>query len=101
LRVNNWTLESEDTNRVQKKYKATIDVKNADEICIEVDAIEMAELYINGEFASVSFFAPYRFATKNLLKSGVNNLELIVTGSLANIYGRKPVWYGVDGKEAH
>jgi hypothetical protein len=101
LRVNNWTLESEDTNRVQKKYKATIDVKNADEICIEVDAIEMAELYINGEFADVSFFAPYRFATKNLLKSGVNNLELIVTGSLANIYGRKPVWYGVDGKEAH
>jgi hypothetical protein len=95
INVDNWTLISDNPSRVQKVYETILYIEQAAEYCLKVNAEEMAELYINGTFAGVSFFAPHCFKTGNLLKQGNNKLKLVVTGSLANLYGRKPVWYGV------
>lgn len=89
-----FSLDHEDQSACQKVYHATLPPCDTDaEIC--VDAEEMAELYVNGEFCGVSFWTPHRFRVPfSRTRGRPADLRLIVTGSRANRYGR-PVWYGL------
>lgn len=62
---------------------------------LELRVEEMAELYVNDQFAGVGFWPPQRFDLLPFLREGENSLRLVVTGSLANRYGQKPVPYGL------
>ncbi len=93
-----FTLVSEDAEAVQKVYEATItatpELLAGPSAVLEVRAEEMAELSVNGQPVGVGFWAPQRFDLLPCLREGENRLQLTVTGSLANRYGR-PVPYGL------
>nr|MCR5102260.1 hypothetical protein [Butyrivibrio sp.] len=83
-------------------YSCIIDIRKNDiendNLQIKIDADEMAELFINGEFAGVSFYSPHYFDIKKFVKEGNNALTLKVTGSLANVYGHEKVFFGIKEK---
>lgn len=90
---------SHDPEKVQWEYESTIDITPAEinypSLVLELKAEEMAELYVNGAPAGAGFWKPQRFELKHLLHSGKNTLRLVVTGSLANLYGERAVPYGL------
>lgn len=93
-----FNLEQEDADAIRKEYTVSLNAECdmvAEGVVIRVEAEEMAELYVNGVFAGVGFWPPQNFPISKLLHEGENQLRLVVTGSLANKYGREPVWYGV------
>lgn len=98
--------EQDPTNlfaKIQKEYAASLTI-TAEQLCrpnaiLELEAEEMAELWANETFVGVGFWPPQRFDLKPYLCEGKNTLRLRVTGSPANIYGNKPVWYGLKGAE--
>ncbi len=103
-----FSLVREDESRVEKEYRAEVcwdpqmtgspgTEESGRRICLEVQAEEMAQLYVNGVSAGVEFWPPQRFEIGGLLKEGKNELRLVVTGSLANLYGKTKVWYGLKG----
>ena len=85
---------------LHKKYEATIPFTAAQAalpsawLCLQAE--EMAEVYVNGALAGVGFWAPQCFDLKPYLKVGENTIRVVVTGSLANRYGKKPVWFGLQ-----
>lgn len=56
----------------------------------------MSELFVNGQSAGVGFWSPQTFELSCLLQEGRNELTLIVTGNMANLHGKRPVWYGLE-----
>lgn len=48
------------------------------------EAHEMAEVWVNGQFAGVRMWHPYTFAIESFVKPGANELRIAVTNSLAN-----------------
>ena len=89
-----FTLESQDPDRLQKVYTARLPAQAGD-VEVAVDAEEMAELHVNGTFWGVSFWGPHRFRVPAALCGPEPAaLRLTVTGNLANRYG-KPVAYGL------
>lgn len=104
-----FRLVREEESRVEKEYRAKVfwnpqahgysggKHRSGKKICLEVEAQEMAQLYINDMSAGVEFWPPQRFEITGLLKEGENELRLVVTGSLANLYGKAKVWYGLKG----
>ena len=70
------------------------------EINVSFEAEEMAELTVNGKDAGAEFWSPQVFEIKRFLHKGKNELEVTVTGSPANIYGDKYVWYGMKEGQA-
>ena len=90
-----FALVSEDQAAVRKTYAATLPPRETDAL-LTVEAEEMAELYVNGAFCGVSFWRPHRFRVPSTDTPAA--LRLIVTGSLANRYGR-PVEYGIMKNE--
>ena len=91
--------EGEDAAAVTKSYVAALSL--ADEqargpAVLAVEAEEMAELSVNGVDCGACFWPPQRFVIPDgALRAGENVLRLTVTGSLANRYGKEPVWYGL------
>lgn len=85
--------------KVRKYYEAhvsvTADQLTGEMIFLEIQAQEMAELSVNGQFAGVGFWPPQRFSVGPFLHEGENTFCLTVTGSLANLYGERPVPYGL------
>ncbi|MEF3310568.1 glycosyl hydrolase [Paenibacillus sp. GYB004] len=62
------------------------------------DVHEMAEVDVNGTFAGVRFWKPYRYADiSGLVRPGVNTLRIRVTNSLANAYNRVSLPSGLLG----
>lgn len=51
---------------------------------------EIAEVYLNGEYLGARINAPYKLSMKNAVKSGKNELEIIVKSNLAH---RRPDWF--------
>ena len=94
-----FKLEEELEDEVKKVYrtvvKITEDDLKKDSIQICLNAEEMVEMKINGKKAGVQFWAPQRFEAKEFLYTGINDVEITVTGSLANLYGKKYVSYGL------
>lgn len=95
-----FTLKKVDGIQVKKTYNAEMECSseqaNADYPLLEIDAEEMAELWVNGKLAGVSFWNKHRFDLKGLLHPGCNAFKLVVTGSLANRYGKRAVPYGLQ-----
>lgn len=87
-----------DPAEVRRSYEARLAVTAGQlahgSLVLELEAEEMAELYVNGVFAGVGFWPPQRFELKPFLREGENTLHLVVTGSLANRYGDRAVPYG-------
>ena len=90
-----FRLAKTDEENHRKIYTSSLPRQNSD--CeLTVIAEEMAELYVNGAFCSVSFWNPHRILIPSgMLDREENELRLIVTGSPANKYG-KPVPYGMN-----
>ncbi len=94
-----FELTSEDPASLTKTYAAVVTLNGspADRPAqLTVDAEEMAALTVNGRDCGASFWPPHRFRIPaGTLREGRNDLRLTVTGSLANRYGKEPVWYGL------
>ncbi len=94
-----FSLAETDSADARKIFRARLAVSAAElahpSVSLTVDAEEMAELYVNGEFAGAGFWPPQTFELRSLLREGTNELILVVTGSMANRYGIHPVWYGL------
>ena len=91
--------EGEDRGKLTKNYVATWCMEDPDapdrDAEIVVEAEEMAELWVNAAFCGAAFWPPQRFRVpRTALRRGENAARLVVTGSLANRYGR-PVPYGL------
>lgn len=95
-----FALQSTDCHSIKKTYTAelicTAAQACADHPALALDAEEMAELWVNGTFVGVSFWSTHRFDLHDYLREGTNELKLVVTGSLANRYGNRSVWYGLS-----
>lgn len=61
----------------------------------EAEGEEMAECYCNGQFAGVSFWNTHRFLIGPYLKTGKNDITLILTGNAANLYSNAKINYGL------
>ena len=94
-----FALEWERPERAQRGYRAQLAVSGeelaGEALWLELDGEEMIELTVNGRPAGTAFWAPQRFEIRSLLHPGQNTLEAVVTGSPANRYGTRPVWYGL------
>ena len=99
LSLPEFTLKKADGIQVKKTYTAEMECSeeqaNAEYPLLEINAEEMAELWVNGKFAGASFWNKHRFNLKGLLHPGSNAFKLVVTGSLANRYGKHAVPYGL------
>lgn len=62
---------------------------------IRVEAEEMVECYCNGRFIGASFWGPHIFSVGSALKEGKNQIQLIVTGNIANRYSGTFIPYGL------
>lgn len=100
-----FTMTGHNIAKVRKEYTAQLTVSAAalsrPSAILELEAEDMAELWVNGVFAGAGFWQPQRFDLKPYIREGQNTLRLVVTGSLANLYGRNPVWYGLKETRAH
>ena len=100
LPVPEFTLKKADGIQVKKTYVAEVEYSaeqaTADYPQKDQDAADLAELWVNGKFAGVSFWNKHRFDLKGLLHPGSIAFMLVVTGSLANRYGKRAVPYGVQ-----
>ena len=96
-----FELVGEDEAAITKTYAATLTLDGAQAgqpARLALDAEEMAELTVNGVDCGASFWTPHRFdIPAGALRAGENDLRLVVTGSLANRYGKEKVWYGLKG----
>lgn len=89
-----FSLEREEPEAIRKVYTAQLPPQAGD-CLLTVEAEEMAELYVNGVLCGAAFWPPQRFVIPHALTGGeAAHLELRVTGSLANRYGR-PVPFGL------
>lgn len=62
------------------------------------DVHEMAEVEVNGTFAGVRFWKPYRYADiSDIVRPGVNTVRIRVTNSLANAYNQASLASGLLG----
>ena len=80
--------------RIRKIYTADVPEGHGD-LEVRVEAEETAELYAGEKLIGAAFWAPqiFRISGKDR-ENGTMKLKLVVTGSLANRYGR-PVEYGL------
>ncbi|MCS7462627.1 glycosyl hydrolase [Paenibacillus doosanensis] len=70
----------------------------ADSLILDLgEAHEMAEVWVNGEWAGVRMWHPYTFAIGALAKQGMNELRIDVTNNLSNRYDRKKLPSGLIG----
>lgn len=89
-----FRLESEDAAACSRIYKAALPPCDTD-VIVQVNAEEMAELFVNGKACGAAFWPPQRFRVPAALTEGKTAALLLrVTGSRANVYGR-PVPYGL------
>lgn len=97
-----FELSEEREDEVKKIYHAVVEITEKDleneSIQIQLNAEEMVELEVNGKKTGVEFWAPQRFEVKEFLYTGMNDIKVTVTGSLANLYGKKYVFYGINQK---
>lgn len=95
-----FELVDADPALAKKVYRAKVNTGTADlsrhSVTLTTHAEEMAELLVNGQSAGVGFWSPQTFELSGLLQDGDNELTLIVTGNMANLHGKHPVWYGLE-----
>lgn len=84
-------------NRKRYTYTYTSEVPGGNE-CFVVQGEEMAECYCNGSFVDVSFWSPHKFEIGRFLKTGGNEIELVLTGNAANLYCNVNIPFGLKEK---
>ena len=90
-----FTLDSDDKELFVKTYKATVNVGEKDNLWIKVKADEMAECFVNGSFAGVSFWNEHEFEISDFVKEGNNEIILKVTGNASNRFTENTIEYGL------
>lgn len=91
-----FRLVREEREQFRKIYEAEVSDCGGD-LLVSAEASEMAELYVNGAFAGVAFWAPQKIRVPaEMLDNGSAKLQMVVTGSLANRYGNRRVPYGLN-----
>lgn len=94
-----FELADADPATAKKFYRSHITISAADlsrpSVTLTTHAEEMAELTVNSQSAGVGFWSPQTFTLDGLLHEGDNELTLTVTGNMANLHGKHPVWYGL------
>lgn len=65
------------------------------ELRFSVEAQEMVECFCNGAFVDVSFWGPHRFEAGSYLQEGENEICLVITGNIANIYENAHIAFGL------
>lgn len=96
-----FQLVSENEADITKTYLATYQAEMSLENAVfEIQGEEMAECYINDEFAGVSFASPHRFSAHSLIKKGVNEIKIILTGNIANRHSDKTIPYGLNCRDS-
>ncbi len=94
LKAGDFTLLREEKERYRRVYTAELE-GGAGDAEVRVETEEMAELYAGDRFLGAAFWAPQRIRVPaEIRKAGPLRLTLVITGSLANRYGR-PVPYGL------
>ncbi len=61
----------------------------------QVRGQEMVECYCNGQFVDVSFWGIHCFDLAEYLQEGENEIRLVVTGNMANVYNQAGIWFGL------
>ena len=94
-----FSLIREDPDRMRKIYAAVVRGEGRDAV-LHLQAEEMAELEVGGQFVDAAFWSPQVFSipASMLPKGREVQLLLTVTGSPANRYGH-PVPYGLELQE--
>lgn len=90
-----FTLDSDNKELFVKTYKATVNVVEKDNLWIKVKADEMAECFVNGSFAGVSFWNEHEFEISDFVKEGNNEIILKVTGNASNRFTENTIEYGL------
>ena len=85
-----------DPSFCQKTYTAQFHLAQVlrDET-IRIKAEEMAECYCNGSFVGVSFWNPHVFDVGRYLKTGENEIRILITGNSANRFSDQQIPYGI------
>lgn len=98
-----FVLKQHDRKKIQKIYEADLNVSKQEllhpYVTISIEAEEMAELFINEKFVGAAFWSPHVFELTKFLEVGKNKLRLVVTGNMANRYGKIPVFYGLASEK--
>ena len=96
-----WTdrfvLTERSENRAVYEYRFRKETRAQERFLVRGE--EMAECFCNGKSAGVSFFGPHVFEIGKLLQNGENaenEVQLIFTGSAANVYEHAGLPYGID-----
>lgn len=86
---------AENREKLTKTYTAEYikSGKNENEY-FEISCEEMAECYVNGKFAGVSFFN-HGFNIGSYLSMDKNEITLVIMGSIANKYSSSSIYYGL------
>lgn len=83
-----------DAETGERSFICSSDIKKA---VLTFEGIhDIVDVSVNGRSAGRIMFMPYEFDITEHIAEGRNVIELSVTGSMANVYG-KPVPVGVDG----
>lgn len=94
-----FVLRAADPASAKKTYTAVLPADAGllahHRLTLTLRAVEMAELSVNGAPSLAAFWPPQVFDLTGLLHEGHNELTLTVTGSMANLHGTHPVWYGL------
>ena len=73
-----------------------IDLKSVDKLILDMGSVaEQAEVYLNGGYVGYKLWAPYVLDLTDYVKNGKNSLEIEVTNSLANKYGKEKLPSGL------
>ncbi len=96
--MGDWTGEfqvaAQEENRITYRRSYTPDqVKGGEYFTVEGE--EMAECYCNGTFVGASLYGPHEFSLGEYLHAGENEVELVFTGSAANLYEGAGIPFGL------
>ena len=92
-----FSLIAEDTERFVKTYRGALTVSpvGSQSIWIRVQAEEMAECFVNGQFVGFSLWNPHEFDLTSYVHSGDNEVTVKITGNAANRFTEHRIEYGL------
>ncbi len=90
-----FKIVSEDSEEFKKTYRATVDCTERENVYLKVTGEEMAECFVNTNFAGFSLWNAHEFYLSPYLKEGENIIEIVMTGSAVNKYTCHRMDYGL------
>jgi len=85
LSTGSWVPQGLRSYSGSVRMKQTIELPDVNRATLDLGHVRgTAECFVNGKSVGVRFIAPYRFDLSALARAGANELELVVTNTLAN-----------------